>query len=149
MTRTERAAFPRALIRDRSESKSGFDKSLRKHGSGHHNWGSVADEGYLEAAALADEADDLADDEDRKDVEKPNPGTPVVERRSNSLTEEEKLLAGIFRQTALKSQDINLSDIARTSHAASVSPPGRVAIVPGADMAALGHALSPAVNDTI
>lgn len=55
MTRTARSTFPRALIRDRSESKSGLDKSLRKGGGGHHNWGSIADEGYLEAAALEDE----------------------------------------------------------------------------------------------
>jgi len=67
MTRTERATFPRALLRDRSESKSGLDKSLRKGGSGHHNWGSVRDESYLEAAALEDEQQALATEEDRTD----------------------------------------------------------------------------------
>jgi hypothetical protein len=59
MTRTERAGFPRALGRDRSESKSGLDKSLRKNGAGQHNWGNLADEGYLESAALEDEAGEL------------------------------------------------------------------------------------------
>jgi hypothetical protein len=56
MTRTERASFPRALGRDRSESKSGLDKSIRKNGAGQHNWGSLADEGDFESAALEDEA---------------------------------------------------------------------------------------------
>ena len=152
MTRTERATFPRALIRDRSESKSGLDKSLRKGGGGTHNWGSIADEGYLEAAALEDEQESLSAEQDRRDsrafitaidcpvahfssaVEK-HPS----ERRSNSLTEEDKRLARNFRKTALKGQghpcsideslvfltplvDIDLSAIARTSAAVSTSP---------------------------
>ena len=117
MTRTERAAFPRALMRDRSESKSGLDKSLRKGGSGHHNWGSILDEGYLESAAVEDEEQALATEQDRRDsrafiasldyslahfltsVDKHD-----SERRSNSLTEEEKRFARDFRKTALKGQ---------------------------------------------
>lgn len=55
MTRTERATFPRAVLKDRSESKSGLNKSLRKNGGGPHNWGSLADEGDLEYAAMEDE----------------------------------------------------------------------------------------------
>ena len=54
MTRTARAAYPRAVIKDRSESRSGLDSSLRKAGAGHHNWGSLADEQQLEYAALND-----------------------------------------------------------------------------------------------
>ena len=54
MTRTARAAYPRAVIKDRSESRSGLDSSLRKAGAGHHNWGSLADEQQLEFAALND-----------------------------------------------------------------------------------------------
>ncbi|KIJ64697.1 hypothetical protein HYDPIDRAFT_175275 [Hydnomerulius pinastri MD-312] len=150
MTRTERSAFPRALVRDRSESKSGLDKSLRKGGGGHHNWGSLADEGYLEAAAMEDEEKDLAEAQGKKDgtpnisdiidfsrgsfpdsVEKPE--KPVMERRSNSVTEEERQSARKFRKNALKGQDIDLSAIARTSSAVSASPPGRVTITSGAD----------------
>lgn len=67
MTRTSRAAFPRALQRDRSESKSGLDKSLRKGGSGQHNWGSIVDLGYLEAAALADEEQEQEQDKGGRD----------------------------------------------------------------------------------
>jgi hypothetical protein len=57
MTRTSRAAFPRALVKDRSESKSGHrdDKNVRKGGAGAHGWGSLADEKALEDAALNDE----------------------------------------------------------------------------------------------
>ena len=55
MTRTSRAAYPRALDRDRSQSRTGLPRTLRKCGAGSHNWGSLADEGDLEAAALADE----------------------------------------------------------------------------------------------
>jgi len=146
MTRTERATFPRALVRDRSESKSGLDKSLRKGGNGHHNWGSLANESYLEAAALDDEeVDDLAENENKKDVEKSE--TPAVERRPNSLTEEERRLARDFRKNALKAQEIDLSAIARTSHAVSVSPPGRVTITSGAEtprsisISTLNHAI--------
>ncbi|KAF9224894.1 hypothetical protein BS17DRAFT_779233 [Gyrodon lividus] len=143
MTRTERAAFPRALVRDRSESKSGLDKSLRKGGSGHYNWGNLADESYLEAAALEDEARDLADseDENKRDVERPE--RAAVERRYSSLTEEERQLARNFRKNALKGQDIDLSAIARTSPAVSIFPPGRITITSGAETATLGsHSIS-------
>lgn len=63
MTRTARSSFPRAILKDRSESKTGLDKSLRKNGAGMHNWGSLADEEVLEFAAMDDEEHDLADDE--------------------------------------------------------------------------------------
>ena len=63
MTRTARSSFPRAIVKDRSESKSGLDKSLRKNGAGMHNWGSLADEEVLEFAAIYDEEQELADDE--------------------------------------------------------------------------------------
>jgi len=55
MTRTERSLSPRAIIKDRSESKSGMDKGLRKGGAGSHNWGNINEEYRLEAGALDDE----------------------------------------------------------------------------------------------
>lgn len=55
MTRTARAAYPRAILKDRSESRSGLDSSIRKHGAGQHNWGSINDEHILEAEAMDDE----------------------------------------------------------------------------------------------
>ena len=55
MTRTERSLTPRAIIKDRSESKSGMDKALRKGGAGSHNWGNINEEYLLETEALDDE----------------------------------------------------------------------------------------------
>ena len=55
MTRTARAAYPRAVIKDRSESRNGSDPSMRKAGAGHHNWGSLDHERQLEEDAIVDE----------------------------------------------------------------------------------------------
>jgi hypothetical protein len=55
MTRTERAVFPRAIIKDRHLNRSGLDRSLRKEGAGPHNWGRPEDE----LAALDDEQFEL------------------------------------------------------------------------------------------
>lgn len=55
MTRTERATSPRAIIKDRSESKTGIDKRTPKGGAGTHNWGSLMDERNLEDAAAYDQ----------------------------------------------------------------------------------------------
>ncbi|KAF7964848.1 hypothetical protein HWV62_2500, partial [Athelia sp. TMB] len=59
MTRTARATFPRAMNKDRSESKSGHrdDKHMRKDGGGPHGWGRLSDEKDLEEAAMQDEVD--------------------------------------------------------------------------------------------
>lgn len=43
MTRTARAAFPRAIIKDRSQSRSGFSKEMKKGGAGSHNWGKLGE----------------------------------------------------------------------------------------------------------
>jgi hypothetical protein len=67
MTRTARSSFPRAVRKDRSESKSGLDKSLRKNGAGMHNWGSIADEKTLEFAALDDGGLEFDDNESTSD----------------------------------------------------------------------------------
>ncbi|KAG2134782.1 hypothetical protein DEU56DRAFT_808535 [Suillus clintonianus] len=125
MTRTERAGFPRALLRDRSESKSGLDKSVRKNGSGQHNWGSINDERYLEAAALADEEEEFEGDTTDQQLNNSVHKKPKLEKRANSFTEEERESARQIRKNALKAQDIDLSMIARTSSAASTSPPSR------------------------
>ncbi|OJA10504.1 hypothetical protein AZE42_07827 [Rhizopogon vesiculosus] len=127
MTRTSRASFPRAIIRDRSESKSGLDKSIRKNGGGQHNWGSIKDEAGFEATWREDEQDELeeAAAEQQGDNSVKVPKKPVLEERANSFTEEERESARKFRKNALKGQDIDLSAIARTSSAVSTSPPNR------------------------
>lgn len=66
MTRTERASYPRALNRDRSESRNGLDASLRKRGAGNHNWGSLVDEHRLEATAQDDEENEFIEEEEGK-----------------------------------------------------------------------------------
>jgi len=66
MTRTERASYPRALNRDRSESRNGLDSSLRKRGAGNYNWGSLADEHRLESTAQDDEENELVEEEEGK-----------------------------------------------------------------------------------
>ncbi|EGO01155.1 hypothetical protein SERLA73DRAFT_179248 [Serpula lacrymans var. lacrymans S7.3] len=139
MTRTERSVFPRAAVRDRSESKSGLDKSLRKNGGGYHNWGSLADEGYLEAAALEDEQRDLAE------VTAGQPKVaeskkPTTDRRGSSFTEAERESARQFRKMALKGEDIDLSAIARTSSAVSTSPPNKTPVVNGAETSSVKSA---------
>lgn len=76
MTRTERATSPRAIIKDRSESKSGIDKRTPKNGGGPHNWGRLEDEHDLEEAALYDEERDFDEEGTHHDHH------PVWNRRS-------------------------------------------------------------------
>jgi hypothetical protein len=55
MTRTERSAFPRAVAKDRHESRTGLDKHIPKNGTGGHNWGNPIDEYQIETEAMDDE----------------------------------------------------------------------------------------------
>ncbi|KAG9226674.1 hypothetical protein CCMSSC00406_0006101 [Pleurotus cornucopiae] len=118
MTRTERATNPRAVIRDRSESKSGLNKSMPKNGAGTHNWGSYADERELEDAALADEEQELGDDLPKAEAKK-----PAAVRSLSGPSEQELQQAKEFRKGALKAEGIDLAAIARTSAAVASSPP--------------------------
>lgn len=157
MTRTERATFPRALIRDRSESKSGLDKSFRKGGGGNHNWGSIADEGYLEAAALDDEEQSLATEQESRgscalsssliipsltfpkstsllprEATTPPPKTRSVLQPALGRPLSRAKVHSCHRSIScllMTIPDIDLSAIARTSGAVSTSPTARVAVV--------------------
>jgi hypothetical protein len=73
MTRTARAAVPRAILKDRSESKSGHrdDKHVRKDGAGAHGWGSIADEKAHEEAGLRDEQLEFYEELDHEEYSKP------------------------------------------------------------------------------
>ncbi|KAL5523414.1 hypothetical protein ACEPAG_7587 [Sanghuangporus baumii] len=125
MTRTQRASSPRAIIRDRSISRSGYDKSLRKGGAGQHNWGSVHDELELEHEALEDEEiDDGELAEISPDVNtaiRPAADGSRTEGPSSPLSPEEVEKAREFRANGLK-EDVDLASIARTSAAVSTSP---------------------------
>jgi hypothetical protein len=61
MTRTERSQSLRALVKDRSLSRSGMDMSVPKGGAGAHNWGSLDSESRYEDEAFDDEAADFED----------------------------------------------------------------------------------------
>ncbi|KAJ7595015.1 hypothetical protein C8J56DRAFT_928187 [Mycena floridula] len=118
MTRTARSAFPRAMIKDRSESRSGLDKSLRKNGNGGHNWGNITDD----YAALEDEELEQVEDSDDKDetestqsVDSDEIKKPAVAR---APSDEDIESARKFRKNVFKGE-IDLSAIARTSSAVS------------------------------
>ncbi|KAF8152972.1 hypothetical protein B0H34DRAFT_721666 [Crassisporium funariophilum] len=133
MTRTARATYPRAVIKDRSESRTGLESGLRKSGAGHHNWGSLADEQQLESAALEDEdldeeteikgpAEDLTASTSSRSISPHN--KPEIQRSTSGLSDDELENARKFRKNALKKTgEIDLTAIARTSAGASTSPP--------------------------
>ncbi|GJJ14802.1 hypothetical protein Clacol_009070 [Clathrus columnatus] len=136
MTRTERNISKRAIIRDRSESKTGLDKSDRKGGAGAHNWGALTDEQDLEFRAREDnEEEDLSADEDQVELaqvveqgQTPAHDGSLNERRNSGLSDEEWKQARTFRSRALK-DGTDLGAIARTSGAVSTSPPGKSSTV--------------------
>ncbi|KAG6842049.1 hypothetical protein C0991_003575 [Blastosporella zonata] len=125
MTRTARSSFPRAINRDRSESKSGLDKSIRKNGAGAHSWGSLADERELELAAMDDEeveVEDLSSDNLSTSSEPLEEKKPALQRSNSALTNDELETAKKFRKNVLKTNNLDLSEIARTSSAVATSP---------------------------
>ncbi|KDQ18312.1 hypothetical protein BOTBODRAFT_28727 [Botryobasidium botryosum FD-172 SS1] len=118
MTRTLRSTSPRALKKDRSESKSGMDKSVRKNGAGAHSWGSLDDEAELERAALADEdldqVQEVAHSPVRSESSDAVPHSPI--------SEEDKELAKSARQGVFKKgSNVDLNTIARSSSAAATT----------------------------
>ncbi|KAJ6552241.1 hypothetical protein DFH09DRAFT_1366350 [Mycena vulgaris] len=127
MTRTSRSASLRSVLKDRSESKTGLNNSLRKNGGGAHNWGSLENERDLEFAGIGDgqqELEELEDDDDSHSAHSDEPtsykkpASPVLER-----SEEDIATARKFRMNAFKGDGVDLAAIARTSAAVSGSPP--------------------------
>ncbi|KAG8698402.1 hypothetical protein FRC09_007251 [Ceratobasidium sp. 395] len=128
MTRTERAVHPRALAKDRSESRSGYDKSVKKGGAG--GWGTLDDDIAIqqedydiherEKEEARDEVNDsMTNSSGASDARK----SPEMARRASiTMTDEERQNARDFRASGYKG-DIDLAAIARTSAAASTSPP--------------------------
>ncbi|KZV76331.1 hypothetical protein PENSPDRAFT_680280 [Peniophora sp. CONT] len=123
MTRTERAVHPRALAKDASVSRNGFNSNMRKGGAGAHNWGTVDDEARYEYEADVFDNEGAATEE--KDADASRPALP------RSISEEERTKAIATRKRALsKGADIDLSEIARTSSAVSSSPPSHLFLPP-------------------
>ncbi|KAI0061132.1 hypothetical protein BV25DRAFT_1839181 [Artomyces pyxidatus] len=140
MTRTSRSTSPRALLKDRSEARNGYDNSLRKGGAGAHNWGALGDEARFEDDALGDEEADFADEERESVAGTLTPDTiqkPSVIRRTSSVTEEDRENAMKVRKNALKDNGVDLAAIARTSVAVSSSPPKDIPIASDANTATL------------
>jgi len=96
MTRTERSTHPRAIIRDRSESKSGLDKRVQKNGGGAHSWGALADDVEW-ANEMLDDADAALEDNTPKVKRKSSKDAPKMERR---MSDEERNEALKLRQGA-------------------------------------------------
>ncbi len=117
MTRTERATSPHAIIKDRSQSRTGIDRHTPKGGAGPHNWGSLLQERDLEEGALYDEEREFEASAGgelsfRQSTIVPNrklvaneTEVPTREHRSSSVsvTEEDRERALQFRKNALKS----------------------------------------------
>lgn len=116
MTRTERAAYPRAIVKDRAESKSGMNKHIPKNGAGLHNWGALMSERDYEDAAEYDEEREFEDAGGKSyhsthccllrpslqvNRSRSPPASPVVEHRTNSLTEEDIVNARRYRKRAM------------------------------------------------
>ncbi|CAE6512195.1 unnamed protein product, partial [Rhizoctonia solani] len=108
MTRTERAAYPRAMLKDRlnsSEARNGMDKSMKKGGAA-GGWGTLHDEievghdNYDERDEARDEVgDNMTTSSGLSDARK----SPELPRRSSiTMTDEEKRDAKEFRAGAFK-----------------------------------------------
>jgi len=130
MTRTERNTSKHAIIRDRSVSKNGHDKSDPKGGAGKHNWGSYTDEQELEFQANLDNDGFDRDEESTRELseavqerKEPQIDGSLNERQESGVSEEEREEARQFRHKAFK-KGADLNSIARTSAAVSTSPPG-------------------------
>ncbi|KAH6910673.1 hypothetical protein BKA70DRAFT_1220564 [Coprinopsis sp. MPI-PUGE-AT-0042] len=131
MTRTARSAFPRAVEKDRHDSRTGLSANMRKDGGGAHNWGNpLQDEQLMEDEAFADE---LADEETAKAEGEAVPGAVAIETgkgrdapeavNAKNASEGDLEMARKSRMGIMNKKNVDLSTIARTSAAASTSPP--------------------------
>ncbi|KAJ3864233.1 MAG: hypothetical protein NXY57DRAFT_1027840 [Lentinula lateritia] len=119
MTRTARATYPRAALKDRSQSRSGMDKSLKKDGAGRGNWGKL---GEVEYDDEYDEESYEAETENLDASETGSEASSTLELKRSVSDQKEVEAARAFRKRAL-SGTVDLSSIARTSVAVSGSPP--------------------------
>jgi len=134
MTRTARASYPRAIVKDRSLSRTGLDRSVHKHGAGQHNWGSILDhtksfdfdDGENDIQEDSDEfqlADDTSSSVGTADSTDVSPDGTRKRAASINVTEDDRARALQFRKGSFSRNDIDLAAIARTSAAVSSSPP--------------------------
>jgi hypothetical protein len=105
MTRTERAQFPRAIAKDRHDSRTGLNTDphhVPKHGEGKHSWGSDLRELDHEVDSFEDEVPlpvDEALERSTGDVaSKPIP----IRKVSVDVSEEDREKARALRTHALR-----------------------------------------------
>lgn len=109
---------------NRSESKSGFDKSLRKNGAGAHNWGSIRDELDLEREALEDEefdAEELGVTDQPNAAIRPSVDVPsadeIFDKTNGAVGADDVEKAREYRANALKGNDSELLPLLVSVHA--------------------------------
>ena len=125
MTRTARASYPRAVIRDRSLSKSGLDGHIQKGGAGRHNWGDLEHEPRSEFDQYDEEEEEMEEEIPNGDAPKPctclmpldslikqanaapadneeKNKKPDLSRSTSSMSAEELEAARTIRKNALK-----------------------------------------------
>ncbi|KAJ6625188.1 hypothetical protein B0H10DRAFT_1783461 [Mycena sp. CBHHK59/15] len=127
MTRTARSTSIRSILKDRSESRTGLDNSMRKNGGGAHNWGRLENERDLEFAGIDDGQQEL----DELELEDDDDSTSTHSERMppSQRSEEDIAMARKFRMNAFKGEGVDLATIARTSAAVSSSPPKATVVI--------------------
>jgi len=124
MTRTARAAFPRAIIKDRSQSRSGLKKEMKKGGAGGHNWGKlgeVNDEDELEYGRYDSEGETEISSSFGSTISDVSQATP--RKRSSSVPNDKDIEAAKQLRKHAFDAGVDLATIARSSVALSSSPP--------------------------
>jgi hypothetical protein len=104
MTRTERSSFPRALEKDRHDSRTGLSsdpKHIQKGGAGSHSWGSLDRELDHEIGAFDDEPG-IEPDEEVEGAIATRPEQLPPRKSSITITDEEREEARKLRAKALK-----------------------------------------------
>ncbi|KAJ3741459.1 hypothetical protein DFH05DRAFT_1559288 [Lentinula detonsa] len=122
MTRTARAAFPRAIIKDRSQSRSGLGKVMKKEGAGSHNWGKLGEIEPVGSELDYDSEGELTMLRSSLDNDAALQGAPARRKRSTSVPNNKEIEAAKqLRKNALNGR-VDLATIARTSVAVSSVP---------------------------
>ncbi|KAF5392980.1 hypothetical protein D9757_001355 [Collybiopsis confluens] len=133
MTRTSRAAFPRAILKDR-QSRSGLSNEMKKGGAGTHNWGKLGemetDQGDVEPE-YDSEGETAAMNEMKKNaaslmIAEASEQLAATGKRSTSVPNAKETEEAMqLRKHALNGQ-VDLAAIARSSVVLSSSPPKSV-----------------------
>lgn len=106
MTRTERAQFPRAVAKDRHDSRTGLNRDphhVPKNGEGKHSWGSDDREYDHEAGAFEDEASVPIDEAVESAPAITRPVDVPARKSSQDVSNEERDKARALRTNALSS----------------------------------------------